>query len=282
MEEGIRSRLDELARRLRQLPDSGPPAVRRNLAELGQTIEGSVPRAPASYDRWNELRLQLLRGYESLAASLRVESIHVPSLRPSNLTRNVFHVVNGAFVVALLRLVDPGDVVWLAAGAAGLAWSMETARRVSARVNALLMRLFARVAHPHERWRVNSATWYTTSLLVLALFAPARAALLGVVVLSVSDPIAALVGRRFGRHSIRAGRSVEGSFAFVLSGALAGLAVLTAFHPELGLGPALVLASASALVGAAVELLSIRVDDNVSIPVCVAAVAALLGRLLGV
>ena len=46
MEEGIRSRLDELARRLRQLPDSGPPAVRRNLAELGQTIEGSVPRAP--------------------------------------------------------------------------------------------------------------------------------------------------------------------------------------------------------------------------------------------
>ena len=62
------------------------------------------------------------------------------------------------------------------------AWSMEIGRRVHAPLNAALMRLYAQVAHPHERTHVNSGTWYATALVLLALLAtrPATMAALAV------------------------------------------------------------------------------------------------------
>ena len=99
-----------------------------------------------------------------------------------------------------------------------LAWSMEIARRLDPRVNAALMRLFARVAHPHEAVQVNSATWYTTAIFVLAVAFPVYAGVAGLMVLGFGDPAAAAIGQRFGRRRIAAGRTLEGSVAFVAVG----------------------------------------------------------------
>src|SRR5580704_1350035 len=111
-----------------------------------------------------------------------------PIVRPTNVTRSLFHVASGVVALVLMRLL-PGRA-WLVGVSAAFAvagWSMETARRRSAAANAVLMRLFAPVAHAHERHRVNSATWYVTALFALSLFAPLRAAEVGVLVLAVAD-----------------------------------------------------------------------------------------------
>ena len=142
--------------------------------------------------------------------SLTPELPAVTPRRPTNVARSFFHVASGALSLALIQLL-PGRA-WLVAASATFAiaaWSMEFGRRRSPAMNDRLMRAFGAVAHVHERHEVNSSTWYVTALLLLALFAPMEAAVVGVVVLAVGDPFAALIGRRFGRHRFASGRSLE-------------------------------------------------------------------------
>ncbi|MEZ4238048.1 MAG: hypothetical protein R3F59_18260 [Myxococcota bacterium] len=142
--------------------------------------------------------------------------------RPPNLLRNVYHALNAVVVVFLVQyvLVTPALRIGVATAGVCAAWSMELARRLDPRVNALLMALFAKVAHPHEAVRINSATWYTTAILVLALLFPVPAGVAGLLVLGFGDPAASAIGQRIGRHRPPGGRSVEGSFAFVAFGTL--------------------------------------------------------------
>jgi dolichol kinase len=203
-------------------------------------------------------------------------AVRVPVTRPTNVTRSLFHVASGVVSLALLRLLPGRAWLIVASGAFFVAaWSMELARRRSGVVNERLMRFFAPIAHPHERHQVNSSTWYVTALLLLSLVSPLRAAEVGVVVLAVADPMAGLMGRRFGRIRLRAGRSLEGTLAFLVSGVLAVLALLTVFHGMLPWPTRVVLAGAGAVAGALAELFSGRLDDNFTIPVAsTAAVAA--------
>jgi dolichol kinase len=177
----------------------------------------------------------------------------------------------------MLRLL-PGRawIVGVAAVVAAAGWTMEAARRRSPAANVLLMRLFAPVAHPHERHRVNSSTWYVTALLALAIFGPLRAAEIGVLVLALADPAAGIVGRRFGRTRLLAGRSLEGSLAFFAVGAAAAFAWLSLLS-ALPRPAAIVLAVAGAAAGALAELASTRLDDNFTVPVAAAAAVAAAG-----
>jgi dolichol kinase len=100
------------------------------------------------------------------------------------------------------------------------------------------------------------------------------------VVLGVGDPLAAIVGRAYGRTKLLHGRSLEGTLAFALSAALACFVAFVVFHPSLGVPLALGAAAAAALSGAVAELVSLRVDDNFSVPLSAAA-GAWLVLLLG-
>jgi dolichol kinase len=204
-----------------------------------------------------------------------------PIVRPTNYARSLFHVASGVAALLMLRLL-PGRG-WLVAASGAFfvaAWTMETARRRSPQVNARLMRFFAPVAHPHERHRVNSSTWYVTALLLLALFTPPRAAEIGVVVLAVADPAAGFVGRRFGRTRLRAGRSLEGTLTFLTVGVAGAIAWMLALE-ALPWSSMITVAVAGAAAGAVAELASTRLDDNFTIPVSATAAAAASVFLLG-
>jgi len=142
----------------------------------------------------------------------------------------------------------------------------------------VLMRFFAPVAHANEAHEVNSSTWYVSALFLMALFAPLRAAELGVIVLGFADPAAGLIGRRFGRTRIRAGRSLEGTLAFVAVGTAAAGAWLLLRHGA-PLGSAALVAFAGALFGAIAEIVVTKLDDNFAIPVA-ATTAVAFAQLL--
>jgi dolichol kinase len=201
--------------------------------------------------------------------------------RPTNIPRTMFHT--GAAAVAITCVLLLPSRAWLIAipgTFAVYAWSMETARRLSPRVNDALMRFYAPIAHPMERHRVNSATWFGTALVILALFATRPAMMAGAAVLGVADPIAGIVGRRWGRHRLRNGRSLEGAAAFFAAGTLAAALALGAVG-EGSVGATVALAAACALGGALTELLSSRLDDNLTIPLVVGSLATLATPLLG-
>lgn len=279
-------RLAELAGRAELLLETTPvvdePAHRGLRARVADMRVALLHHA----ERWREgegrrqLHRSLQHKYEALAAALRECRIHVPSLRPTNYARNIFHVCWGIFALLLILVLLPHDaLVWAAVIFAGYAWSLEIGRKVSPKFNERVMRIYGKVAHPHEWNRVNSGTWYATALVILALNATSLVCAVAVSILTFADPAAALIGRRWGRIKLVHGRSLEGSSTFLVVGTLAatGIAVLAG----LPLGAATVVASCAAFVAALAELFSHRIDDNLTVPLAGMAGAWLGGLLIG-
>lgn len=267
----LRARLVTLQQQLRQ---------RERLAALAGELEHSLPGPADARSRWLAFKKSVQPAYESIAASLRAEKIHVPSLRPTNWARSLFHVAAAAFSILLIEVLTPTQLMLAAMSYAGTFWFLEFGRRRSGKMNAALVKFFRHVVHSHEAVRVNSATWLATGLVLLTLTRSEVLCLVGVGVLGVADPLAAFVGRRFGRVRLLHGRSLEGSLAFFFGGTAVAFTLLRLFESELGLMASLAIAAGAALFGAVAELLSLRVDDNLSVPVSAAAGAALVVFLL--
>ncbi len=253
-------------------------ALTVSTASLGTELPGSEPATDVLSA--HGLAAHGLAAHGLAAHGLAAPGLAAPDLavamprRPTNVARSFFHVASGALSLALIQLLPGrGWLVGASAAFAIAAWSMELGRRQSPAMNERLMRFFGPVAHVHERHEVNSSTWYVTALLLLALFAPMPAAAVGVVVLAVGDPFAALIGRRFGRRRFASGRSLEGAAAFLASGLGVAWVSLSTLYGLPG-HVALLVALAGAAAGAVAELVSSRLDDNFTIPVASAATAA--------
>jgi dolichol kinase len=296
LETAARQRADAIMERLHGLPgdaaSTGEVQLVERLGQLRATLDqalGALPTreslaasAQSARVAWAAFQHDVQPAYEALAASLRGMTLSAPApLRPTNYHRNAFHITTGLTVVALTEVLP--SRLWLILpplAFAIFAWGSEVSRRIWPGVNDGLMRLFGRVAHVHERHRVNSATWFVTAVLILGVAFPRYGAAAGVSVLALADPAAALIGRRFGRTRLRAGRSLQGTVAFFVVGALASFTALALFHPA-GLGAMALTAVAASLSGAVAELYTERLDDNFTIPLAAASAAIGVGTLVG-
>lgn len=224
-----------------------------------------------------ELRRHLHDAYDRLWSELRAMDVHVPTVRPSNHFRSVYHMASSSAVVVLAVLAPPTWLLPLALGFAGAAWTLETLRRFFPGFNDSVMSLFGPVAHPHEHGRINSGTWYVSGLVILSALAEPWLCAVAVAILGWGDPVAALVGRRWGRTRLLHGRTLEGSLAFVVAGALAAGATLALGYPQM---PRIVwICLGAGAAGGLAELGSGRLDDNFTIPLAAAASAALIAAV---
>lgn len=195
--------------------------------------------------------------------------------RPANAARSLFHVASGLVSLFFtLVLFTPRELPFAAGAFAVTFWFLESLRRPFPRFNAVLMKVFAPIAHPSESHRINSATWYMTALTLLALTQDTMLCVVGVTVLGFADPAASFVGRRWGRIELLRGRTLEGTLAFVAVGTLMTTLALQLVDPRPGVGFSLLIAFVASLTGGIAEVLSRRIDDNLSIPLVAAATAA--------
>ena len=132
-----------------------------------------------------------------------------------------------------------------------------------------------------EQVREAAMTPFAIAVLLTILAVPKLAALVAIYTLAIADPLAAVVGIRFGRRRIAHDRSLEGSLAFF--GAAVAIAALVL---RWGTGaPGLTIAGASATIGIAAagcELLPLRIDDNLTIPIFVGFATWTITALFGV
>ncbi len=284
-----RERLQRVATLLSELLSTPSSEVfaglRERLTELARLLDEFTPQldqgAAECREAWMRLRGQLLLRYDALARTLREFEVHVPSLRPTNYKRNVFHIASAVFSLLLVEVFLTQPQLAVVAGAVMIwAWSAEIGRRRWPAVNRLLMRAMGPIAHPHEHWRINSATWYSTAIFLLAMTGEPIVQVAGVLILGVSDPLAAIIGRRYGKHKLVHGRSLEGSLTFLVTGWIAATALLMGVH-TLPFATAALISAGAALPATFAELFSRRIDDNFSIPVSAAAGAWLTLQLLG-
>ncbi len=292
LEEAFRQRVSEIEQRLEpllQLPiaDERLIALREGLDRLAEVLAKHAPATELPADllrqEWMDFRLRLQGSYETIASNLRAYEIHIPALRPTNYLRNLFHAGMSMFAVGVIAVLPHPRLLLLISGAVAVfAWFLETSRRFSSFMDQGTWWFFGPMAHPHERTQVNSATWFSTALLALALTGSPLLGAVALAVLGLADPAAAIVGRRWGCLRLVNGRTLEGSLTFLAVGTVAAYGAVVLFRPDMQLGAALAIAAGAAGLGALAELSARRIDDNLLVPLGAAAGAALVAQLCGV
>ncbi len=181
--------------------------------------------------------------------------------------RRVFHAFVGLVVAWGLWALQPTRSIAVAAvGSITLAlWVGDLTRLRFPQLNRLFFRTFRVLASPREASGIASSTWYLTGVLVVVGLFPLSTAILAIVVLALADPAANYIGRRWGRRRMGTG-TLEGALGFT---AVASLILIPAAPPL----AALTAATAAAFA----EILPWKLDDNLVIPVVVAAVLWLFG-----
>ena len=194
--------------------------------------------------------------------------------RPQNLKRSAFHALWGLFAVFLaVRYLSAHELTLVSGAFTLIAWCLEGLKRSGVWGEALFEHLFGAITHASERDKINSATWYCSAVWVSTLLFEPLAITLSVLCLAVGDPMAGVIGRRYGRTKLLKGRSLEGTLSFVISATLASSALLslTPHNIESAWSVALSCAVASAFA----ELLSGDwLDDNLTIPLIGASAAS--------
>jgi len=285
--ESLMTRACQLAARFRALlsrVDASEDAVAPHVDQLA-TMLSAAPELAGGKSRsaWSRYRKELLAAYEELGRALRGASVEVPSVRPTNYTRSIVHAGMALVVVLLIEEVLTPTQRWVIPILAALSfWGMEAWRHTSETGRRVLLWVFGPIAHPHERHRINSGTYFVTALAILGLCFSPMVAAAAVMILGLADPAAGLAGRRWGRIKLINQRSLIGSLTFVLVGTLAALLVLGLWHAELSWGSRFAIAAMAALCGGLGELFSNRIiDDNLAVPVTAAAGGSLALQLLG-
>ncbi|MCB9779348.1 MAG: hypothetical protein H6742_12345 [Alphaproteobacteria bacterium] len=261
--------------------------LRQSLDELVEVIRACLPARDLPreqlYRAWDDFRHHLQPAYEGICNALAEQSIVVPTRRPTNYARNVLHFGSALLAMAIVHwLLSPTAMLVVGGALATWAWSMEAGRRVHPAVNRFLMWVLGPFAHPHESYRVNSATWYCTALFLLALFGSKLLVLVAIGVLGFADPMAAVIGRRFGTVKLVNGRSLQGSLTFFLTGVAVAAPTIAWTRPELHPTEVLAISAAASALSAVAELFSLRIDDNLSIPIAAAFGAGLTAMALGI
>lgn len=183
--------------------------------------------------------------------------------------RRVFHAVSGlllALAPGALGL-DPRDTALLLGGATAVLFGADWFRLRNPSANRLFFLVFRRLASPREAGGMASSTWYALGATLVWALVPGVPAVAALLVLGLADPAASVFGRSWGRRPLGKGSWV-GSTTFVV----VAFGVLVGFLS----GP---MALGVAGVVAAAEVMPLKVDDNLTIPVVTGALVWALQNL---
>jgi len=127
---------------------------------------------------------------------------------------------------------------------------------------------FGKVLREEEKPTLMGSTYFLFSTLLTILLFPKSIAIASLLILILSDTCAALVGKGIGNISIF-GKTLEGSIAFFFSSLL-----IVWLYPNLNR----FWGSIGALGATLIEILPIKVDDNLTIPLVAGAIMFFGGR----
>jgi dolichol kinase len=166
--------------------------------------------------------------------------------------RKSIHIASVALPL-LVWLVPRSVAILVLVPAVAVALLIEALRLRFRGPRYLFLRRTRTLLRHRERRRLTGATWMATAYALALLFFPTPIAVLAMLYNGLGDAAAALVGRRWGRHRTRSGKSLEGMGAALVVNLAIGVLI-----PGILLLPAILGALAAALL----ELADLPPDDN--------------------
>ena len=142
----------------------------------------------------------------------------------------------------------------------GVAVALEIGRWRLPALNGWFQARFAVLMKQSESSQVLGSTYMAAASLIVFLFFDKELAILALLYIAVGDPLAGVVGKRYGRVKIGS-KSVEGTLAFAVGAGAVGCGMIAG-----GLDVPYWVALGGAGLGALVELFPSPLDDNLTVP----------------
>jgi dolichol kinase len=174
--------------------------------------------------------------------------------------RHAFHAATGLVLAFFIFWMGKERGLILIGALFLLTILMEILRLKVAGVNRVLVTLVGPMLKSAEISHPTGVGYFLGGVLLCLLLFEFEVTLASIAILSVGDPTATMIGRRWGRIRI-CKKSLEGTIGFLASSMTAGM-VLQGFWPGLSMATF----SIGTVIGAMVELLPLNIDDNLLLP----------------
>ena len=176
------------------------------------------------------------------------------------LHRRVFHVLTTAALALMALGLDSEVMIIITGSLTGVAIALEVGRWRLPALNGWFQARFRVLMKQSESSQVLGSTYMAAASLIVFLFFEKELAILALLYIAVGDPLAGVLGKRYGRVKIGS-KSVEGTLAFAVGAGAVGCALIAG-----GLDVPYWVALGGAGIGALMELLPSPLDDNLTVP----------------
>ncbi len=185
------------------------------------------------------------------------------------LGRKSIHLA-GLILPVVYLFMDKSMILVFVGVLAGVAITVELGKWRSPHFSALFFRAFGALLRRHEhKGAITGATHYLISALLCILCFDKHLAIVCIFFMVLGDTAAALVGKMWGRTKLIGKKSLEGSAACFIVCTVSALFLLSLFGSDTQADSEvsiIVVAVGGAFVATTVELLPLRLDDNLTVP----------------
>lgn len=209
------------------------------------------------------------------------ESTIVATRKDLQLPRRLFHMGSGVTVAFIYNfLLTHQQAVSILGTIACVLYILEQVRINYPEFAGNFEQYSKYLLRAEEQLKESAGIPFVMGLLLTILSFPKPVAVVAILTLAVADPLSALIGIRYGRIRVVAHKSIEGSAAFFVGCFLATTLVFMGYAPTTG--TALGLAFFVAFTVSVFEMVPIRLDDNLTIPLFTSVVTWLYCIILGI
>ena len=174
--------------------------------------------------------------------------------------RKMIHFGSAVFPISYYYSLSREQMLWLLGGLSALFLIGELLRMNVGSFKRFFRLIFSTIVRDSEDYTITGATTVFIAGFLTVLIFERPVAIFAMLILSLADATAALIGRKWGNHSLFE-KSVEGTMTFLIV-ALA-LAFLLPDLPRAG-------AVAAAGIATIAEVLPSPIDDNLIVPLSAA------------
>ena len=200
------------------------------------------------------------------------------------ISRRIFHMANGSIIATAYALtLTHQQVVYILGTFACLLYLLD---QIRISYPALAKKFEAGTKYllrAEEQLKESAAIPYAMAILLTILSFPKTIALISIYTLAFADPLSAIIGIKYGKRHIVKNKSVEGSTAFFITTFIIFTTVFYFSSPELLGDWRFWLTSFCVSIFATIfEMLPLKLDDNLTIPLFTAFVLWIFCGVLGI